>query len=213
MELYDFPRSSAAYRVRIACALKGLSYKKTLIDFRAGAQRSPEYLALAPSGLTPTLVTDDGLTLSQSLAIITYLDATAPAPRLIPADPIAAAKVWEMALIVACDVHPLNNLRVLKYLEGPLGVGEEAKNTWCRHWVTLGFEAFEARARASAGTYCFGDAVTLADVCLVPQMFNARRFAVDLAPFPTLSAIDARLQTLAAVAAAHPDAPEAEARD
>ncbi|MEM8988747.1 MAG: maleylacetoacetate isomerase [Pseudomonadota bacterium] len=203
--LFDFPRSSASYRVRIACNLKAVAYDKVLVNFREHAQRSAEYLEVNPSGLVPAFESDDGTVLSQSLAILKFLDTVSATPRLFPADPKEESAVWEMALIIACDIHPLNNLRVLKYLENTLGADEAARDAWYANWVSLGFEGLEARAKARGASYCYGDAPTAVDVCLVPQMFNARRFNVTLDAFPTLVDIDARLQQMDAFAKAAPD--------
>lgn len=206
MKLYTYFRSSAAYRVRIALNLKGLECEQVAVDLRPGAHRRPEYLALNPQGLVPALE-DGGVVLSQSLAIIEYLEETHPQPPLLPREPRARAQVRSLALAIACEVHPLNNLRVLNYLRGPLAQDEEAVNTWYRHWVARVFEALEAQARASSdGRYLCGAAVTLADVCLVPQLFNARRFKCDLAPYPTLTAIGTHLESLPAFARAAPAA-------
>lgn len=206
MKLYTFFRSSAAFRVRIALNLKGLGYESVPKAFASNEHRAPEYRALNPQGLIPALQTD-GAVLSQSLAIIEYLNERYPTPPLLPADPIERARVRSMALAIACEIHPLNNLRVLSYLRQRLGQDEQAIGTWYRHWVTTGFEGLEIQARelSSARRYCFGDAVSLADVCLVPQMFNARRFETDLDPFPTLVAISAHLESLAAFSAARPE--------
>lgn len=203
MKLYEFPRSSASYRVRIVLNLKSVKPEIALVDFRANAQRSFEYLALAPSGLVPTLI-DDDVSISQSLAIIRYLDRKYPTPRLIPESASDEALVLELSLAIACDIHPLNNLRVLNYLGDTLGVDEAKRKAWYAHWVTLGFAGLEVKLSSCAGTYCVGDNLTLADVCLVPQIFNARRFNVDLSPFPTLVGIDERLRGLEAFAAAAP---------
>lgn len=204
MKLYGFPRSSASYRVRIACGLKGLEPESALVNFRTNDQRSPEYLAIAPSGLVPALQRDDGFVLTQSLAILMYIDETHPNPPLLPEDPDLRLKVWEMALAVACDIHPLNNLRVLQYLEHQLGADEEQRNAWYGNWVRLGLAGLEAEAKRLRGDYCVGDTITLADVCLVPQMFNARRFEVDLTEFPNLVDIDARLNKIPEIDAAKP---------
>lgn len=186
-KLYDFPRSSASYRVRIACALKGVDYEKVPVDFRADAQRSPDYLLIAPAGLVPAYEADDGTLLTQSLAIIRHLDTTHPQPKLFPDDPKGDCAALEMALAIACDIHPLNNLRVLKYLQGELGAGEGKRADWYAHWVRRGFKGLEARVKDhGGGPYCLGRLLTVADVCLVPQMANARRFDVPLDDFPTL---------------------------
>ena len=206
MKLYTFFRSSAAFRVRIALNLKGLQYESVPKAFARNEHRTPDYLALNPHGLIPALATD-GVVLSQSLAIIEYLDERHPAPPLLPDDPIDRARVRSMALTIACEIHPLNNLRVLNYLRDVFEQDEDGVGTWYRHWITTGFAGLESQARelSTAGRYCFGDAVSLADVLLVPQMFNARRFKTDLAPFPTLVGISTHLEALPAFAAARPE--------
>jgi maleylacetoacetate isomerase len=203
--LFDYWRSSASYRVRIALNLKGIAYRGSSVDLAGGAQRSADYRARNPQGFVPMLEID-GQRLTQSLAIIDYLEATRPEPRLLPADPAEAAHVRALALTVACDIHPLNNLRVLKQLTGPLGQEEAAKNGWIAHWIAEGFAALEALAAPRAGRFLFGDAPTLADICLVPQVYNARRFGVPLEEYPLLVAADAEAAALPAFAAAHPDA-------
>ena len=204
MQLYDYAKSSAAYRVRIALNLKGLDAELVDVDLRTGAQGQADYTALAPSGLVPTL-RDGAVTLGQSLAICRYLDRLHPEPRLYPEDPVAEARVSEMALTVACDVHPLNNLRVLKYLRGPLAQDEAAVMAWYAHWIGAGFAALERLVTEhGSDTNCHGDAVSMADLCLVPQVFNARRFDVPLDAFPRLVAIDAALTALPAFADAAP---------
>ena len=206
MKLYTFFRSSAAFRVRIALNLKGLQYESLPKQFARNEHRAPEYLALNPQGLIPALATD-GVVLSQSLAIIEYLNERHPAPPLLPDDPIDRARVRSMAMAVACEIHPLNNLRVLNYLRDQLEQDDEGIGTWYRHWVSEGFRGLEVQARefSANGRYCFGDAVSLADVLLVPQMFNARRFKTDLTPFPTLVGISTHLEALPAFAAARPE--------
>lgn len=201
MILHDFPLSSASYRVRIVLAVKGLGYEKRNYVLRAGEQRSPDYLAVNPAGLVPALETG-GLVLGQSLAIIEYLDAIHPEPRMIPADPLLRARAMEMALTIACDIHPINNLRVLQYLEQDMGQGKAAIDDWYRHWVGQGFAALEKLLPDTplAG----GDAPNIVDACLVPQMFNARRFNVDLAPFPRVTAIADRAAALPAFMRAAP---------
>ncbi len=211
MKLYTYFRSSAAYRVRIALQFKGIAYEAVPVDLRPGAHRRPEYLALNPQGLVPALE-DGAAVLSQSLAIIEYLEETHPEPPLLPGAPLERARVRSLALAIACDLHPLNNLRVLNYLRAPLGHDEHAVNAWYRHWVAQVFHGLENEARRSSdGRHLFGGRVTLADVCLVPQLFNARRFECELAPYPTLTAIGAHLESLPAFAraapAAQPDAP------
>lgn len=205
VRLHDYFRSSAAYRVRIALNLKGVAYASVPVNLVAGAQREAAYRALNPQGLVPMLEID-GLRLGQSLAIIDYLDARFPEPRFVSPDPATRARQLAMALLIACDIHPLNNLRVLYYLKGELGVEEEARNTWYRHWVREGLAALEVMAVGLDGPYLCGDAPGIADICLVPQMFNARRFEVALDDFPALTRIDAALTALPAFAAAHPDA-------
>lgn len=202
MILHDYPLSSASYRVRIALALKGVAYEKRNHALKDGEQRAPAYLATNPAGLVPTLEVGDGVAIGQSLAIIDWLDATHPQPRLIPADPLARARAWEMALTIACDIHPVNNLRILQYLERPLGQPQDAREDWYRHWVGEGFRALEALAPDTP--YLGGDAPGLADVCLVPQMYNARRFRTDLSRFPRLVAIAERASALPAFREAAP---------
>jgi maleylacetoacetate isomerase len=205
--LYDYFRSSASYRVRIALNLKGISYETVPVNLLEGAQRTEDYRARNPQGLVPMLEID-GHRLTQSLAIILYLDATRPQPPLLPPHPAdaAQARALALALAVACDIHPLNNLRVLRYLKDELDQPQEARDAWYRHWVTEGFEALEEMAVPRAGRFLFGDSPTLADICLVPQMFNARRLDVPLAAFPTLIRADSEACRLEAFAAAHPDA-------
>jgi maleylacetoacetate isomerase len=207
MKLYSFWRSSAAFRARIALNLKGLAYETVSKKLGAGEQRAADYLALNPQGLVPALE-DGGQLYAQSLALIEYLDETHPDPPLLPADPAGRAHVRSMALAIACDIHPLNNLRVLNYLKGPLAQPEAAVNAWYRHWVTEGFRGLEtlAKRHTGDGAHLYGTRVTLADVCLVPQLYNARRFDTDLSSFPTLVAIGAALDALPAFAAARPEA-------
>ena len=206
MKLYDYFRSSAAYRVRIALNLKGLTPAREFVHLRRNVQRSDDYLALNPQGLVPVLVTDGGEVLTQSLAIIGYLDDIHPDPPLLPAAAADRARVRGIALEIACDIHPLNNLRVLQYLKNTLGVSEEQKDAWYKYWIDVGLEALETRlARDKAtGRFCHGDAPTLADICLVPQLANARRMNIDVSLFPTLIRIDAACNTLPAFADAAP---------
>jgi maleylpyruvate isomerase len=214
MNLYDYFRSSAAYRVRIALNLKGVvPDERTFVHLRMGNQRAQDYLALNPQGLVPALALDDGQVLTQSLAIIEYLNETHPEPPLLPADPVARARVRAIALQIACEIHPLNNLRVLNYLTGTMGVSKEQKNGWYRYWVDVGFEALEKQLarEPETGRHCHGDMPTLADVCLVPQLANARRFAIDLSPYPTLTRIEAACNALPSFAEAAPSRqPDAE---
>jgi maleylacetoacetate isomerase len=202
--LYDYFRSSAAYRVRIALNLKGVAYESQSINLVDGAQKHADYRALNPQGLVPALEID-GKLLTQSLAIMDYLDARYPQPRFVPEDAADRAHVLAMALTIACDIHPLNNLRVLKYLSGPLGIAETERNAWYAHWISEGLAALEALAAPRAGNFLFGNAPTMADVLLVPQLFNARRFDVPLEEFPTLLRADGNAARLEAFAAAHPD--------
>ncbi len=193
MKLYNYFRSSASFRVRIALALKDLPYAYVPVHLVKGEHTQPHYQALAPAGLVPTLVLDNQEALSQSLAIIEYLDEVHPQPALLPSDAIGRARVRALAQSIACEIHPLNNLRVLKYLVKELKLDEQAKSTWYRHWVRTGLEAFERElAQLPAGTYCYGDTPTLADCCLVPQIFNGRRFDVDFSGLTrTMAAFDA----------------------
>lgn len=220
LRLYSYWRSSAAFRVRIALALKGLDYeyvpKHLLRD--GGEQRKPDYLAVNPQGLVPALA-DDGFVIPQSLAICEYLEEIHPEPRLLPGSARDRATVRGMALAIACDTHPLNNLPVLGYLRREFEADEAAVNRWVAHWIDRGFAGLErwvasvpgAPSAASGQRYCFGSQVTLADVCLAPQMFNARRFKVDVTPYPRLVAISAHLESLPAFIAARPDnQPDAE---
>ena len=206
MKLYDYFRSSAAYRVRIALNLKGLAPEREFVHLRKGAQRSDDYLALNPLGLVPVLVTDDGQVLSQSLAIVEYLDEVVPSPALLPRDAAGRARVRSLALAVACHIHPIDNLRVLRYLLHTVGVEEAQKDAWYKYWIDVGFEALEsALARdAATGRFCHGGAPTLADICLVPQIANARRVDMDLSPYPTLTRIEAACLALPAFANAAP---------
>lgn len=202
MLLYDYFRSSAAYRVRIALNLKGLAYERRDIQLLEDQQRSPEHLARNPQGFVPALEVE-GRILTQSLAIIDWLDARHPEPRLIPADPDARADTLARALLIGADIHPLNNLRVMRWLKDEGGLDEDRRAEWTRHWIEQGFAALEAMA--GEGPFLGGDAPDLADVFLVPQMFNARRFGVALDAYPKLVAADAAASALPAFAAAHPD--------
>ena len=205
MILYDYWRSSAAYRVRIALNLKGINVERRSIDLVGGEHRGADYRALAPAGLVPALELDDGRVLTQSIAIMRYLDAVAE-PQLWPTDPLEEAQVTAMALGIACDIHPINNQRVLNYITGPLGASEEQKRAWYAHWVQAGFAALEQEVARHGGACCFGDEPTAVDCCLVPQVYNARRFSVDLAAFPRLVAIDEALRARPDFAAAAPEA-------
>lgn len=193
MKLYNYFRSSASFRVRIALELKGLPYDYASVHLVKGEHKSADYSAVSPSNLVPTLVTEGGDALAQSMAIIEYLDEIHPAPPLLPADAVGRARVRALAQLIACEIHPLNNLRVLKYLTRELKVDEETKNTWYRHWVRDGLEAFERQLQQlPAGTYCYGDTPTLADCCLVPQIFNGKRFNTNFDGLTrTMAAFDA----------------------
>jgi maleylacetoacetate isomerase len=237
VKLYDYFRSSAAYRVRIALALKGFRWNdsagadvpdaasgrsgrqtahavdREFVHLRNNVQRSDAYLAVNPHGLVPSLVTDEGAVLTQSLAIIEWLDETRPDPPLLPPDPAGRARVRAIALAIACDIHPIDNLRVLRYLVHTLGLSETQKDGWYRYWIDIGFEALERQlaGERATGRYCHGDRPTLADVCLVPQLANARRMNVDLAPYPTLLRIGDACAELPAFARAAPEQqPDAE---
>ena len=201
--LHDYWRSSAAYRVRIALNLKGVAYRSVQVDLRAGEQASAEHLARNPQGLIPVLEID-GEVLSQSLAIIDYLDATRPEPPMVSSDPLARSRTLAQALVVAADIHPLNNLRVVNALRSDFGASDEQVAAWTRKWIGTGFAALEHGA-PDHGVFG-GDRPNLADVCLVPQMYNARRFDLELAPYPRLTAIDERLRALEPVARAAPEA-------
>jgi maleylacetoacetate isomerase len=193
MKLYNYFRSSASFRVRIALELKGLGYDYVPVHLVKGEHRQQDYAAVSPTLLVPTLETDSGEHLGQSMAIIEYLDETHPQPQLLPSDPLGRARVRALAQLVSCDIHPLNNLRVLKYLVRELKVEEEAKNTWYRHWVRQGLEAFERQlAQLPPSTYCYGETPTLADCCLVPQIFNGRRVNTNYDGLPrTMAAFEA----------------------
>jgi maleylacetoacetate isomerase len=211
MKLYTYFRSSAAYRVRIAFNLKGLAYEPIAIHLTkdGGRQHSPEYRAVNPHGRVPALALDNGEVLTQSLAIIDYLDETHPKPPLLPADPVERARVRAFAQVIACDIHPLNNLVALQYLRRVLKHEQAEIDTWYHHWIIQGFDVLEASIKP--GPYAFGGAVTLADICLVPQMANARRLKVPLDKYPKLVAVDAALLKLPAFDKAHPEnQPDAE---
>ncbi|KAB2845306.1 MAG: maleylacetoacetate isomerase [Burkholderiales bacterium] len=214
MKLHSYWRSSAAFRVRIALGLKGLPFdtQPVHLTLGGGEQHGADYRALNPQELVPTLVAGEAV-LTQSLAIIEYLEESYPEPALLPRSPVARARVRALALAIACEIHPLNNLRVLQYLGQSFGADEAAKATWYRHWLETGLAPLERQLAASAqtGRYCHGDQPGLADTCLVPQLYNARRYALDLAPYPTLLRIEAACLELPAFLAAlperQPDAP------
>jgi len=203
VRLYTFFRSSAAYRTRIALNLKGLSYDMTSIVFAKGDHLSPGYQAVNPQKRVPTLELDDGLRLHQSLAIIEYLDEIHPQPPFLPRDPVERAKARAIAQVVACDIHPLNNVGPLNYLRQQMGQGEEAVNAWYHHWVLEGFHAIEALI--DPAPYAAGPAVTVADICLIPQIANARRFKVPLEAFPKILAVEAACNALEPFERAKPE--------
>jgi len=214
MKLYTYFRSSAAYRVRIALNLKGLSYDAIPVHLLkdGGQQRQEEYRRINPSGLVPAFQ-DDRITLTQSMAIIEYLEERFPAVPLLPQDAPGRAKVRELAQIIACDIHPLNNLRVLRHLVHELKLSEEQKTEWVRHWIREGLAGLEAHLARdpAAGPFCHGPAPTIADCFLVPQVFNAQRFEIDMAAYPNIARINAQCVELPAFAAAHPSKqPDAE---
>lgn len=213
MKLYTFFRSSAAYRVRIALGLKGLDYAAGYVNLPEGEQRGEAYSTLNPQRLVPALE-HDGRLLTQSLAIVEYLDERFPEPPLLPQDPPGRARVRAIALSIACDIHPLNNLRVLQYLETTLECSRDERLAWYRHWIAEGFTALERMLEgdSATGRYCHGDAPTLADVALVPQVANAQRFGCDLEPYPRIAGINARCLALPAFARAAPaNQPDADA--
>lgn len=189
MKLYDYGRSSAAYRVRIALHLKGLPYTRIPVSLLDNAQHSDAYRQINPTSLVPSLDTGAGI-LSQSLAIIEYLEECHPEPALLPAEPLARAQVRALALQIACDIHPLNNLRVLKYLTQELGNTEAQKTAWYHHWLRQGLAPLEQQLSACSTPFCCGDTPGLADICLIPQLYNAHRFQLDLTPYPRLLAIE-----------------------
>jgi maleylpyruvate isomerase len=206
--LYGYFRSSAAYRVRIALNLKGLDYDQIPVNLVKGEQRGGEHLARNPQGLVPSLVLDDSTVVNQSLAICEYLDEVHPEPSLLPVNALERARVRALAQSVACEIHPLNNLRVLKYLVREMGADEAAKLAWYHHWIAEGFTALEATLSNDPGSsdFCHGDTPTLADICLIPQVYNAERFECDLSAYPTIQRIAANCRTLPAFEKAAPAA-------
>jgi maleylpyruvate isomerase len=202
--LHGYWRSGTSYRTRIALNLKGLEYRQEPVDLREGVQKSERYLALNQQGLVPALETPDGV-LTQSSAIIEWLDERYPNPPLFPADPAARAVVRAMAMTVACDIHPLNNLRVLNYLKGELEAGPEGLERWTATWIGQGFDALEALIARHGGRFAFGDTLTAADCHLIPQVYSAERFKVDCSRWPRLSLAVENARVEAPIAAAHPD--------
>jgi maleylacetoacetate isomerase len=214
VKLYSYFRSSAAYRARIALNVKGLQYdyvaKHLLRD--GGEHKLADYLAINPQGFIPALE-HDGALITQSVAIIEYLEEMFPSPSLLPMRPVDRAIVRAMSQLIACDIHPLNNLRVLNYLKSPLGQGTDAVTEWYKHWIGEGFTALEQliAKHSSVGRFCFGDTITMADVLLVPQVANSRRYKMDLSPYPVLQKVTTHLETLQAFLDARPEAqPDAE---
>jgi maleylacetoacetate isomerase len=214
VKLYTFFRSSASYRVRIALNLKGLSYEQAAIHLRRGGgeQLSAAYKAINPQALVPALE-DNGKMLTQSLAIIEYLEETHPNPPLLPKNPADKALVRSMALVIACEVHPIQNLRVLNYVKANYNQTDEQVNKWAQHWIDLGLSALQEMiaAQPKRGKFCFGDAPTIADICLIPQLGNARRYGCDLSKYPAILAIEKNCNALSAFANAAPEKqPDAE---
>lgn len=205
--LHDYFRSSAAYRVRIALNYKRLPYQLNEIHLvrNGGEQHTEQYKKLNPQGRVPTLQKED-VTITQSLAILEYLQEMHPEPSILPADPLQRAKARSLAYIIACDVHPLNNLAVLQYLKKTLSVSDQAKQDWYAHWIIEGFTAIEAELKQCAGQYCVGDQISIADICLAPQMYNAHRFEVDLSDFPKICSIYEQCMKQDAFRQADPDA-------
>ena len=217
MKLYNYWRSSAAYRVRIALGLKGLDWEEVTVHLLRGGgeQFSESYRALNPQKMVPTLVLDSGQVLTQSMAILEYLEERYPTPSLLPGDSQDRAKIRAMANVIACDIHPLNNLRVLNYL-AKMGIDAQTKTQWYQHWIMEGLEALEQllASHDRDGAFCYGNQPGLAEICLIPQLYNARRFQVDLTPYPRITRIEAACQAVPAFARAvprDPDAPNAHA--
>lgn len=204
LALYDYWRSGAGYRVRIGLNLKGLAYERHAIDLRAGAHRDPAYRAISPQGLVPALIRGERV-LTQSLAILEWLDETYPRPRLLPRDPMDRALVRSMALLIAADIHPIGNLRVLNALRTGYGAGEAQVQAWIARWITEGFEALERLVEQHGGGFAFGDTPTLADCCLAPQIYAAERFKVDITGFPRIVEAYGKAASLTAFADAYPD--------
>lgn len=204
--LHNYFRSSTSYRVRIALALKGIDYDYEAFHLRRAEQRTPRFLALNPQGLVPALTWSDGRVFTQSMAIIEYLDEVVPEPPLLPQDPVGRQRVRSLSQIVALDIHPINNLRVLAYLKEHFGADEKAQADWFRHWVREAFDALEQRLATDpeTGLYCHGDTVSMADLCLAAQLTNNKRFDVDMQPYPTIRRIGAALEEIEAFRRAAP---------
>ena len=206
MQLYSFFNSSTSYRVRIALALKGLAFDTIPVNIRAGEHRAGAYVDEVNASATVPAIVDGGVALGQSIAIIDYLDAKYPEPRLVPQDMEARARVLELSMLISCDIHPVNNLRILKYLQGPLGLSATQKDAWYRHWVAEGMAGVERLLdKHGHGAWCFGEAPTLADICLIPQIANAQRMGCDLSAYPRAMAVYAQAATHPAFVAAAPD--------
>jgi maleylacetoacetate isomerase len=204
MKLYTYFRSSAAFRVRIALNLKGIAYEPHVVWLPDGQQKSDAYSQINPQNLVPTLI-DEGERLSQSMAIIEYIDETHPEPALLPKEPLDKARVRSLSQLIACDIHPINNLRILKYLKSALHQEQAAIDTWYRHWCVEGLSAYERQLDEwSTGEFSYGDSVTMADICLVPQVFNAKRFEVDMAQFPKTLRVFHRVMQIPAFDIAQP---------
>ena len=211
LKLYTYFRSSAAFRVRIALNLKGLAYDPVLVHLPRGEHLLPAFRAINPAAAVPALRVEGGIVLTQSLAIIEYLEEAHPAPPLLPRDAKGRARVRSLSLLIACEIHPLNNLRTLQHLKRTLGQSEDQVNAWYRHWVADGLAKFEADVRAGSGRYCHGDVPTMADCCLAPQIFNAQRYQCDLAPYPVTMRIFEECMKLEAFDRAQPSKqPDAE---
>lgn len=204
LRLHGYWRSTASFRVRIALNLKGLAYEQSTYDLRTGAHTSPAYLALAPHALTPALETDEGV-IVESPAILEWIEEAWPAPPLLPSSRIDRARVRAMAAMIACDIHPLNNLRVLQTLRSDFDAGPQAIDGWVAHWITAGFRGLEPLVEAHGRGFAYGDTPTIADCCLAPQVYSAERFKVDLAPFPAIRSAAAHARQLPAFRAAAPE--------
>jgi len=210
MRLYTYFRSSAAFRVRIAMNLKGLAYDTAFVHLAKGEHRAPAYGVINPQSLLPTL-DDGGELLTQSLAIIEYLEETHPKPPLLPGNALARARIRSLSMLIACEIHPVNNLRILQHLKRALGQSDEQVNSWYRHWIGDGLAKFEADLGRAPGKFCHGDSPTMADCCLVPQVFNAQRYQCDMAPYPATMRIFAECMKLDAFDRAQPSKqPDAE---
>jgi len=203
LKLYSYYRSGTSYRTRLALNYKGIAYEQAPVDLKAGAQGEPAYLGLNPQGLVPALETPEGL-LTQSPAILEWIEETVPEPPLLPADPFSRARVRAVAAIIGCDTHPIQNLRVLKRLMSDHGTDQDAAQGWARHWIAKGFEAVEALIAAEPGPFCFGETPTLADLYIRPQVYNAERFGLDMASYPRIKGAAEAVDAVPALADAHP---------